>query len=393
MKKIIVEKVIQKEITFYVMVADPRMIAKARRKYTAGEKQDVQRPWVEKKVQDIAKYVAGNSSIEGKRSLGIIPNAPIINVKGKLRVQHETVSVTIDGIQTTKEQSFIMFPETDSEIANYENSLEIIDGQHRVIAFDNDFLDPDFKTGAPYEMIFSVFDNITDNQRKELFMVTNEKQDKVETNLLRYIKKSLGLLEGEDEVIYDLLDALNRESSSPLYGRIMFGSDKFAKGYKENQVSKIFKQYGVKKFYDTVISTRPEHRGDSVSVFVAVVGNYLSAWEECCNVSFRSPGSDTITKISGLRYLFYVFPDICNKLISKGEKLTKENFKKIVNDFPEALGVENVKCVFCDDEAEGQSDENRGYSFRGEGATIALAKNDIQKVMTFENTVPIGGLI
>ena len=44
MKKIIVQKIKQKDVEFYSMVADPRLVAKVRRKYIAGEKQDVQRP-------------------------------------------------------------------------------------------------------------------------------------------------------------------------------------------------------------------------------------------------------------------------------------------------------------------------------------------------------------
>ena len=50
MKKIIVQKIKQKDVEFYSMVADPRLVAKVRRKYIAGEKQDVQRPWIEKKL-------------------------------------------------------------------------------------------------------------------------------------------------------------------------------------------------------------------------------------------------------------------------------------------------------------------------------------------------------
>ena len=174
MKKIVVTKVEQKNITFYSMVVDPRLVAKVRRKYTAGEKQDVQRPWVEKKVKEISEYVAGKAYVEGKKSLGIIPNAPIINLKGKFKVQSETIEWIESGNKYTKTQYYVLFPETEAEFEKYENNLEIIDGQHRVIAFDSDYLDPTFKDGTSYEMIFSVFDNITDNQRKELFMVTGE---------------------------------------------------------------------------------------------------------------------------------------------------------------------------------------------------------------------------
>lgn len=396
MKKIIVTRVVQKDVEFYSMVMDPRLVAKVRRKFTAGEKQDVQRPWVEKKVKEISEYVAGKAFVEGKKSLGIIPNAPIINLKGNLRVQCETIECSENGKNFTKTQYFVMFPETEEEINKCENNIEIIDGQHRVIAFDGDYLDPTFKDDNTYEMIFSVFDNISDNKRKELFMVTNEKQDKVESNLLRYIKKSLGLLIGDDEIIYDLLSSLNNESSSPLHGRIMFGSDKIKKGYKENQISKIFRLYGAKKFYDTVLL--PIAKSDervATDKFVQIANNYISAWEECSNVSFQDPASDTITKISGIRYLFCIFNDICNRLLHNKEKLTKDNFIKIIKTFPKALDLENIKCVFCDDEGGDSSDEmvKRSLSFRGESATVALAKDDLQKVLSYDDGASMDDII
>ena len=394
MKKIIVQKIKQKDVEFYSMVADPRVVAKVRRKYIAGEKQDVQRPWMENKVKEISEYVAGKTKVEDKKSLGLIPNSPIINDKGGLKVQSEDIDVVVNGEKRKEKQYYIMFPETAEEVAKHENELEIIDGQHRIIAFDIDYVDPSFSADTTYEMNFSVFSNLTDNQRKELFMVTNEKQDKVATNLLRYIKKSLGLLVGDDEVTYDLLDAINLESSSPLYQRIMFGADKIKKGYQETQVSKIFKLYGVKKFYDNkVVPAYPDPK-DSINNFVIIFDNYLSAWEELSNVSFQNPGSDTITKISGLRYLMYIFPEVCENLINNNQKLLKDNFKKFLSNYPAALGLENIKCVFCDD--IGEDDEEaveRGLAFRGEGATIALAKKDIQTVLGYVSNKQIGGLL
>ena len=176
----------------------------------------------------------------------------------------------------------------------------------------------------------------------------------------------------------------------------MFGSDKIKKGYKENQLSKIFKLYGVKKFYDTVILPRAS---SDVTVatdkFRQVVSNYLSAWEECSNVSFREPASDTITTISGIRYIFCMFSDRCNKILTNKEKLTKDSFIKILKTFPKALELENIKCVFCDDEGSESSDEmvKRGLSFRGESATVALAKDDLQRVLSFDEGVSMDDII
>lgn len=394
MKKVYLQEIQQKNEKFYSMVVDPRLIAKIRKKYTAGEVQDVQRPWIEKKVKEIAAYVAGKTIVENKKSLGLIPNTPIINIKNNLKIKSEEVTIITNGNTESITRYYIELPETNEEISNYEDSLEIIDGQHRVIAFDENYIDPSISNNVIYEMNFNVFERLTDNKRKEIFMVTNEKQDKVATNLLRYIKKSLGLLIGDDEVVYDLLDKINSESSCPLYHRISFGSTKVKKGYAETQVSKIFKAYGLKKYYDNVVLTKcANDEKKAEDTFTQIFSNYLIAWEECSNVSFQAPASDTITKISGLRYLMYIFPEICNQLTSNKRKLSKDNFKEIISKFPEALNLENVKCVFCDDTISGTDIMERSLAFRGEGATIALAKKDIQKVIAHLTDDTIGDLL
>lgn len=383
MKKVYLTKIRQKGIDFYSMVADPRLIAKMRKKYTAGEKQDVQRPWIEKKVRDIAQYASGHFKIDNKKALGLIPNSPILNFKKQIKIEEEKIKCLENGKEITKDLYFVELPETEEEIEKYEGQIEIIDGQHRIIAFDDDYIDLKFSDDEQYEMNFSVFSDLNDNQRKEIFMVTNEKQDKVATNLLRYIRRSLGLLDESDNESYDILEILNSESSSPLYGRIMFGADKVKKGYSETQFTKILKLYGSKKFYDNYVNEATEQQRKET--FSQILINYFNAWEEAANISFLEPGKDTITKISGIRYLLCVFSDISTHLINQNKKLTKENYLSIIKLFPKALELENVNCIFFDDK-EITPDENmaqRGYSFRGEGATIALAKQDVARVLSY----------
>ena len=59
MKRYNLVKVIQKDKEFYVLVADPRVIVKLLMNYKSGEEQETQRPWEEKRVREIAKYVSG----------------------------------------------------------------------------------------------------------------------------------------------------------------------------------------------------------------------------------------------------------------------------------------------------------------------------------------------
>ena len=59
MKRYDLVKVIQKDKEFFVLVADPRVIVKLLMNYKSGEEQETQRPWEEKRVREIAKYVSG----------------------------------------------------------------------------------------------------------------------------------------------------------------------------------------------------------------------------------------------------------------------------------------------------------------------------------------------
>ena len=92
------------------------------------------------------------------RVLGLLPNAPIISFAENLEIQHDSNTGTY----------YVMFPETAEEFAQYANSIEIIDGQHRVLAFAEDLRDPEFSDGTRYEMIFSVFSPLGVEEKKEL---------------------------------------------------------------------------------------------------------------------------------------------------------------------------------------------------------------------------------
>ena len=88
MKRYNLAKVQQNGKEFYVLVADPRAIVKLLVNYKSGEEQDTQRPWEEKRVREIARYVSGKfKDDENKKATGLIPNAPILNVKGKIKLE------------------------------------------------------------------------------------------------------------------------------------------------------------------------------------------------------------------------------------------------------------------------------------------------------------------
>ena len=337
----------QKNFTFYAMVSDPRNIAAVMKRSKAAEYQENQRPWSLSKVKEIALFVMGWMRVgaANHRVLGLLPNAPIISFAEKLNIQHDTNTDTY----------YVMFPETAEEFSQYANSIEIIDGQHRVLAFAEDLRDPEFSNGTRYEMIFSVFPPLGVEEKKELFMVTNEKQTKVESNLLRLFKKQLHLLD-DDEKLFDLVSRLNSEDYSPLKGRVIIGSDAIPKGYKEMQLSKILDKSGI---YEKLASST----GENEMKMCKGLSLYLQAWESVYQVSYRNPGKETLTKIAGLRYILYMFSDILDILKDQNKPATKEAFEEVIRKLPEAIKVNDVF-----------TSEETSLAFRGEGATVKLAK-------------------
>lgn len=346
MKKFTLTPVHQKNFVFYTMVADPRELVTIMKYTEAEEVQENQRPWSKKKVQEIVEYVMGCLTLDKQKYSvnGLIPNAPIINLIGKFEIMHDENDIP-----------YILFPESEEELKAYADCIEVIDGQHRILAFAPDLRDPLFSDDTPYQMIFSVFCKLTEDEKKELFMVTNEKQTKIEGNLLRLMRKALCLL-GHNEEYFDLVCKMNTEEISPLKGRVMIGASKVKKGYKEGQLSKILEQ-------STVYDRLETENFDIINSKCKLLSTYLKSWESIYKVSFQTPSDSTLTKISGIRYILYLLPAFFD--ILKGSKMlpSEKSFKEIIQKLPLATGIPDVF-----------TDPATTLAFRGGSATVKLAK-------------------
>lgn len=356
MKRIRLTKVRQKDKEFYSFVADPRFITEMIPQYKEKEVQELQRPWIKKRVEEIADYVDGRISIsDDYKATGMIPNSPILNIKDD-RIP----------IYSEKGELYIEIPEKEEEFEQFRDSLDVIDGQHRVRAFNKDFRRPTFFDHEPYEMVFILYDRASTNDKREVFMITNEKQKKVETNLLRSIRKDLNLL-GEDEQVYDFVALLNKEDFSPLKGRIAIGAEKITKGFQETQISKILDKSGVFKRLSFAAS-------NDYDVMAKALSNYLRAWEQEYKVSFQDPKKDTLTKISGLRYVLWLFPAIFDAIESNNQKCKVTELQKMIKDLRAAVEEDfDSNDIFIDN-----------LAFRGEGATIKLAQEHAQRFKAYE---------
>ncbi len=355
MEKIYLTSVRQKNFTFHTLVADPRKIVTLMKRIEADEVQESQRPWSKKKVQEIVEYIMGQLSLDKQKYNvnGLIPNAPIINLIGKFEILHDE-----------NDMPYILFPETEEEAKEFAGCIEVIDGQHRVLAFAPDLRDPLFSDDTPYEMIFSVFCKLTEDEKKELFMVTNEKQTKIGDDLLRLMRKALCLL-GQNEKYFDLVCKMNTEEISPLKNRIMIGADKVKKGYKEKQLSNILEQTSVYDRLETEGFTSNNSKCKLLSL-------YLRAWENVYQVSFQTPSDSTLTKISGIRYIMYLLPTFFEILKGSTTHPDEKSLKEIIQKLPLATGIPNVF-----------TDPSASLAFRGGGATVKMGKEHSTLLMKY----------
>lgn len=349
MKKYYLSSIKQKTETFYSLVADPRVIIRLIDDVKPGEEQESQRPWSENKVKEIAEYVASGTG----GGNGLIPNAPIINVKSMINVKSDDKG------------EYIELPETNQEFHEYAGTVEVIDGQHRLRAFKQDYLDVDFSSQLEYQMLFSVFIQLVGNTKKGLFTVTNEKQDKVPSNLLRLFKHQLGLLDTDQELVYNIVAALNTEDVSPIKGRIMIGAKKIRGGYQENQVSQIIIKAKILPTLNKMIKKDSNYN----EKIIKAISYYLKAWENVYGISLKVYTNKTIYKVSGLRYILRLVPAVFEILQNQKQEATIQNIKSKIDDLHSAI---DTKDIFAS--------EVFRLAFRADGATTALANDHAGKL-------------
>lgn len=353
MKKVPLLEVKQHNDVFLAAKVDPRELVMLADDIQVGTTQDAQRPLEKKHLLEIASFVAQN---------GDLPSSVIISTKKNssghcLRRVSESVTVLHEnGSQEKNLQHYMLFPESKEEFEQYKGTIDIIDGQHRIFSFHKDFRSPDLKDDVPYEMLVSIYELPVLSKRRMLFMTTNEKQKAVSGNLLLWLRKKLDLLSDQEKTYYPLVESLSLENCSPLKGRIIMNAEKITKGYKAKELIKILG----KTFPSTMlIGSAP---ATDTQKFDAIC-KYLHGWESHYGLSFQSPGRETMTKISGLRYILWLFPTFWEIAISQKEKWDDNFFDKIIADFETAIGQNSLF--------------KNSINFRGEGATSTAVSQHV----------------
>lgn len=301
----------QKNKDIFIFSMDPHYIKQlvTISDVSAGDK-NFQRPFDPKRVEEIKNYILGKDKLykKGKDvyAKGFIPNAIVVNLPSQYRVEAKG------------DKTYIHFPDK-KDLSKYKETIEIIDGQHRLLAFDDDC--KKLLQDEQYHMCFVALINLSDSEKKEIFMVLNERQKTVDKNILLRHKKLLNLLLDEEETRYDVITRLNSEVDSPFYGKIIMAGEKKTYGLKAVQIDGTLSS---SKALDKLINSKGQISENSYKIFK----NYFISWKaNFPNAWFKA--NNTLTKMAGFRFMSYLFPFI-HDILKADKNFKVEEFSKII---------------------------------------------------------------
>jgi DGQHR domain-containing protein len=302
----------QRNKDIFVFSLDPHYMKRLVRisDVSKGDK-NFQRPFDPKRVEEIKNYILGKDKLykKGKDvfAKGFIPNAIVVNLPS-------TYKVEVRG-----RKAYIHFPD-GPDISKYAETIEIIDGQHRLLAFDHEC--KKLLGSEQYEMCFVALLDLSDNEKKEIFMVLNERQKTVDKNILLRHKKLLNLLLDEEETRYDVITRLNSETDSPFSGKIIMAGEKIIHGLKTVQIDSVLDS---SKALEKLIDSKSQISEKSYKIFK----NYFLSWKaNFPGAWFRA--NNTLTKMAGFRFMSYLFPFVYDILKSDKDFQVKA-FSKIIS--------------------------------------------------------------
>lgn len=358
MKRVYLQKITQRGDVCYIGKLDPREIVKVVTKVEMSEVQDAQRPLNKKRVQDISKYVSEDD--------GILPNTLTLATKdNSLEIKYDDITKFY----------YIDFPSEVHEYDAYKNKIDVMDGQHRLYSFQEDFckLGDDTK----YELGFTLYDKPTLPQRRKIFISCNEKQEKVSGNLLMWFKMQLDMVSEDEKRFYNLVQKLSEEY--PLKGHIIMSAENIKNGVKAKEVMAAMKQAKIDMI---MIEGQPLSEEKKVKM----ICTYLCAWEKFASFKFVSSKlkeAGAAIKMAGLKFMLLLLPTIWNRAISTRSLFTEDFIVNLLNQLATHLAVERNQFFTC---------EEHKYNFRDRTVTDKFATECDNIILSIgnDNFNPLG---
>lgn len=358
MKSVYLQKITQHGKVCFIGKIDPRDLVRIATKIEMGETQEAQRPLSEKRVKSIAKYVGEEQ--------GILPNTLTLASKDAKFQPKECGQIA--GLY------YIDFPSEESEFAAYKDSLDVMDGQHRLYSFLKEIRT--ISDNDSYEIGFTLYIRPSLTQKREIFVICNEKQEKVSGNLLMWFRAELQMLTENEKNFYSLVSKLNIEY--PLKGKIIMSAEKISRGFKADQIMEILKSSHIQDL--TIGNTNL-----SEDQKVTVICTYLTAWEEVCGFNFvnsTAKQAGAAIKIAGLRFMMYLLQPIWDRAVAEKKPFDDSYCQDMIKRYIAATGVEREMFFL---------DETHKLWFRDRTAIAAYANEGVKiiKGMGAENFNPL----
>ncbi len=348
MKDLYVFEVVQHSIKRYVGVAPAKGLVRLATTVELKSVQEAQRPIDPKRLAEIAEFVAS----EGTLSTSIV-----------IGTCNDKLNVTPANITGVPNLYKIRFPETDEEFEEYKNSFDIMDGQHRLFSFLDDYCK--LADSDDFEITFEMYIKPTMRERRLVFKNTNEKQEKVPSNLLMWFRAKLEMLNQKEKVYHPVVSLLSSESMSPLKGRIIMGAEPITGGIKAEQLITLLDKANIK-----TVSGEPL----SDERMLLLISNYLSGWEEAVGSKLvdRDSHLGAFSKISGIRFMIMLLPEFYNKAVAERRQLDCSYIKDTINTLTATEGI----CASDIFDKDSDYFINLGINpFSAETSTVALAKD------------------
>lgn len=347
MKKIYLLEVKQNNEISYVGSASARDLVKMATTRELNEPQEAQRPIEGKRLDEISEYVMNG---------GMIATSIVIGTCD------ERISVNKVNNNSTDNLYYVEFPENDSEFEQYQNSFDIMDGQHRLFSFLEDKIKID--DSVDYDLTFNMYIMPPLRRRRLIFKNTNEEQKQVASNLLLWFRKQLDMLSDKEKAYHSVVELLNLEPCSPLKGRIIMGAERIVGGFKAEQIINILSKNKIKNLSSQELSDEN---------LLKLLSEYLGGWEDAVGVkiSDRDKNIAPFSKIAGLRFMILMLPTFFDKAVIEKEKFTKKYVSNTIKKVVATEGWEPYQLF----ETSGEYIKSLGANpFAGETPTTFLAE-------------------